>query len=421
MNVTRPFVSESLDGGPSHHGKSPPPPLLIPRRPWASDSPESPPSRPPGRQARTASGARPLMLAAAFLVLADVHAGGLASVQGADRVTVRLALDGAWLEGTPVAWNAQQVLFLARNGFLFEFAPDQVGEFQEPASGFRPWSQSEMRGQLQKEFGRRFDVSGTGNYLVVHPSGERDRWASRFEELFRSFVHYFSVRGMQPAPPEFPLVAIVFHSQQEFAQYVEQTGGSAPPGILGFYSPRTNRVILYDMTSGEGDDANWYVNAETIIHEATHQMAFNTHIHNRCAVPPRWAGEGLAMLFEAPGVWDARHHPNAQDRINVARLEMFRRYLEAGRHEGQLGQFVSQSERVFAAAPSVAYAESWALSFFLSEKEPSRYMKYLARTAQREPLTEYSPAEQLREFTDVFGTDLKMLEARFLRFIRQLP
>jgi hypothetical protein len=149
-------------------------------------------------------------------------------------------------------------------------------------------------------------------------------------------------------------------------------------------------------------------------------MAFNTGIHSRTAVPPRWVGEGLAMLFEAPGVWDPRHHAHLEDRVNRGRLAAFRQYLPR-RRAGSLPQFVSESVREFAQTPAESYAEAWAFSFFLSEKEPSRYMKYLARTAAREPLTTYNSAEQLAEFTDVFGRDLKMLEARFLRFIKQLP
>jgi hypothetical protein len=278
-----------------------------------------------------------------------------------------------------------------------------------------------MRGQLMREFGDHFDVSGTGNYLVVHPAGQRDLWAQRFEELFRSFVHYFSVRGMRPADPRFPLVAVVFPSQRDFTQYVQQTEGTAPaPGIVGYYSSQTNRVMLYDVTQGQSADPNWQQNASTIIHEATHQMAFNTRIHNRVAVPPRWAGEGLAMLFEAPGVWNARQYPLAKDRINQGRLSQFREYAAGPRPAESLPLFIQDSERVFAAAPRVAYCEAWALTFFLSETEPTKYLQYLARTAAREPLRDYSPTERLQEFTDVFGTDLKMLEARFLRFMQQL-
>ena len=277
-----------------------------------------------------------------------------------------------------------------------------------------------MRGQLLREFGDHYDVSGTGNYLVVHPVGERDRWAPRFEALFRSFVHYFSVRGARPATPEFPLVAVVLPSQRDFVEYVQRNDGRVPSGVVGFYSPQSNRVLLYDVTHGQDPDADWQRNATTIIHEATHQMAFNTQIHSRLAVPPRWAGEGLAMLFEAPGVWDPQRYPLAKDRLNPARLSQFREYLNTQRPAGSLPLFIQNTERVFAVAPAAAYPEAWALTFFLSETEPTKYLRYLARTAAREPLKEYTASDQLQEFTDVFGTDLKMLEARFLRFIKQL-
>ena len=86
-----------------------------------------------------------------------------------------------------------------------------------------------MRGQLLREFGDHFDVSGTGNYLVVHPAGQRDRWADDSRRLFRSFVHYFSVRGMRPAAPEFPLVAVVLPSQRDFVEYVQTDGRNRAP------------------------------------------------------------------------------------------------------------------------------------------------------------------------------------------------
>ncbi len=344
-----------------------------------------------------------------------------ATLRAAESPTVQLRLDGTLVEGVPVAWSDHRVLMLSRSGFLWQFAPQQAQDYRLASTHFRPYSQSEMRGQLMREYGNRFDVSGTGNYLVVHPAGQRDLWAQRFEDLYRSFVHYFSVRGMRPATPIFPLVAVVFPTQHEYVQYVLQTEGTAPsPGIVGFYSTQTNRVVLYDVTRGENADPDWQKNASTIIHEATHQMAFNTHIHNRAAMPPRWAGEGLAMLFEAPGVSDPQRHPRAQDRINRERLNQFRQYADAARPEGSLPLLIQHSERLFASAPRTAYCEAWALTFFLVETEPAKYMRYLARTAARQPLHEYSPQECLQEFTDIFGTDLKMLEARFLRFVRGL-
>ncbi|MCU0959424.1 MAG: DUF1570 domain-containing protein [Pirellulaceae bacterium] len=355
------------------------------------------------------------------LAAAVILCGGLPAAGAAEPAMVQLHLAGQQLEGTAVAWSDTRVLLLSRNGFLYDFAPQQAADYRVLSPHFRPYSPSEMRSELHREFGSTFDVSGTGNYLVVHPAGQKDLWAARFENLYRSFVHYFTARGMRPTPPEFPLVAVVFPSRGEFVRYVQQTDGAAPPaGIVGFYSPRSNRVFLYDVTQGNASDAHWHHNASTIIHEATHQMAFNTGIHRRTAVPPRWAGEGLAMLFEAPGVWDPVRHPDVRDRINPERLAAFREYLRGRRPAGSVAQLVQHSDRLFASAPDSAYAEAWALTFYLSETQPAKYLQYLRQTAAREPLKRYAAPDQLREFTDVFGTDFTMLEARFLRFMEGL-
>jgi hypothetical protein len=44
----------------------------------------------------------------------------------------------------------------------------------------------------------------------------------------------------------------------------------------------------------------------------------------------------------------------------------------------------------------------------------------LQKTAKRAPFTDYTRAERLADFTSVYGRDLKMLEARFLRFMQEV-
>ena len=52
----------------------------------------------------------------------------------------------------------------------------------------------------------------------------RDQWAPRFEELYRSFVHYFSARGWRLTEPQFPLIAVVFPRQIDFARQASREG-----------------------------------------------------------------------------------------------------------------------------------------------------------------------------------------------------
>jgi hypothetical protein len=124
--------------------------------------------------------------------------GSFAAVARAADFMVQVDVLGRRLEGAPLSWDSRTVMLLARDGQLHSFSPDDARNFSKTGAQFRSFSPGEMRAQLMQEFGQAFEVSGTGQYLVVHPKGKRDVWAGRFEALYRSFVHYFSVRGLQP-------------------------------------------------------------------------------------------------------------------------------------------------------------------------------------------------------------------------------
>jgi Protein of unknown function (DUF1570) len=330
----------------------------------------------------------------------------------------RLDVAGHALEGTPLAMTDEKVILLTRDGQLTEFAPQEASNYARLPGAFHSYSQAEIRGQLLREFGQGFEVSGVGHYLVVHPAGTRDQWAPRFEELYRSFIHYFSARGWQLTEPRFPLIAVIYPREIDFMQQAAREGAPHNPGLLGYYSPMTNRILMFDAsTTNRGWD--WTTNASTIIHEAAHQTAYNTGVHARFADAPRWVVEGLGTMFEARGVWQSRTYPSQVDRINRGRFNAWLAYSKGRRPSDAIAQLVS-SDRMFAADTDGAYAEAWALSFFLLESMPKKYGEYLAKTAARPAFTEYRAPNRLQDFTDVFGSDLTMLNARMQRFMAGL-
>lgn len=330
-----------------------------------------------------------------------------------------LSLGGQRVEGSPIIWNQREARLLGRDGRLWAFDPQEARDVRKTASQFHDYTPSEFRAALLRELGDAYEVSGTGHYLVAHPRGEADRWAQRFEDLYRSFLHHFSTRGFEPAAPQFSLVSIVCRTRSEFERHAAASEGqTVSSGVLGYYNIETNRISLYDM-GGEIDSASWRRNAGVLIHEATHQTAFNTGIHSRYCLPPLWLAEGLAMLFEAPGVNDSRNHPDRSDRVNRDRLRMFRQWL-APNHQPELLASLVASDDFFRDHPRTAYAEAWALTFFLTENEPLRYAQYLKRTASRAPFQEYLSSQRTADFMSLFGTDWRMLEARFLRFIAEM-
>jgi Protein of unknown function (DUF1570) len=342
-----------------------------------------------------------------------------ASAADAARRTVELEVNGQRIEGTPLSNSKAGVELLGRDGRLWTFSPQAARELKQTGSSFQSLPVSVLKGQLQAELGKNFRIVSTGHYLVALPEGVKTNWAERFEELYRSFSLYFSVRGFQVREPEFPLIAIVWPDQASFMRASAADRGNAPAGVLGYYSPISNRIMLYDMGNGHGDAEDWRRTSATIIHEATHQTAFNTGIHQRFSETPRWLVEGLGMLFEAPGVWNSRANTRREDRINRGRFDYFRKRIVPN-HKPELLQAIVSSDRLFSIDPQLAYAEAWALSFFLVETQPRKYSDYLALTARRPAGQAYPAAKRLSDFASIFGADFRMLEARFLRFMADL-
>src|SRR5258708_6323944 len=266
--------------------------------------------------------------ATSSLAFSAVLAFSIAPLVAAEggRWTLDLVLRGTHIEGMPLVWTERQVELLARDGRLWSFSPQEAKQAHQISPSFRGYSAGELRSLLSRELGKSFEISGTGHYLVAHAPGQKDYWSRRFEDLYRSFVHYFSVRGFKLAEPEFPLVAIVFRNQQDFFRYAEHDGAKISAQVLGYYSPVSNRVSLFDIGGGKASADDWHANADTIIHEATHQTAFNTGVHTRFGETPRWVAEGLGTMFEAKGVGDATHHSSRPERLNRGRLARFQMF-----------------------------------------------------------------------------------------------
>lgn len=333
-----------------------------------------------------------------------------------NRLTIRVTVQGETLEGAPLHQSEGWTSLLGRDGRLSVFESRMAHNFSRVGDVFRPYTPAEMRARLLKEFGTGYQVSGTVHYLVVHREKLPSAWPQRFEDLYRGFVRYCTARGLAPRTPEFPLVAVIYGSAAEFRQHAEQESVRLGPGMIGYYSAVSNRVVMYEQTAENGD--NWKLNAATIVHEATHQSAFNTGLHSRWSPAPRWIVEGLATMFESPAVWDAQTNRPVRERINPAQLAAFREYVRSRRRTGTLMQIVTDDDS-FRNDPAAAYSEAWALTFYLAETSPRALQQYLVKTStpsSSAPETE----RRVTDFVAAFGSDLAMVEARLLRFIADL-
>jgi hypothetical protein len=330
----------------------------------------------------------------------------------------RANVDGESIEGRPVAWTDDIMHLLGRDGRLHTFHPSEAKDAKKTSPSFYGYSVPETIRELRREFGDGVGITTTKHYIVVHPPGTSGKWANHFEELYRSFFAYFRVRGFKLDEPKYPLVAVVYNNQAEFERRAKEQRTTIPEGLLGFYLPTSNRVQMYDVTQ-DHPNVEWSKNAETIIHEATHQTAFNVGIHNRFTMPPKWLAEGLATMFEAPGVWNSQSFHSLNDRINKQQLAEFRARL-ADHKPGTFGNLIA-SDRMFQTDAGAAYAEAWAMTFFLCETRPRQLAEYFKKTAARPDFTDYFATQRVADFKECFGSDLKQLEASFLAWMKDLP
>ncbi len=337
--------------------------------------------------------------------------------QGAEFM-FRATVAGETFEGKPLQWSDSLMVLLARDGQLHYFDPRKAKNAQKTSPRFVSYTSIETRSALRREFGDGYSVASTGHYLVVHPPGRGDIWGERFEQLYRSFQTYFRVRGVDLQAAEFPLVAIVLRSRDEYYRFARQSGVSLLPGTLGHYDPQSNRVWMYDPTGGAAND-RWEEAAATIVHEATHQTAYNVGLHSRTAETPRWLVEGLAMMFEAPGVYRNEAFDHRSARINRERLDDFRTFLKQRTSKNLIAKLIA-SDQSFRTDGIRAYADAWALSFYLSETRPRDYEQYLALTARRPSLTSYPATNRVGDFRRIFGNDLAVLETNFLQWMSDL-
>ena len=156
-----------------------------------------------------------------------------------------------------------------------------------------------------------------------------------------------------------------------------------------------------------------------MIHEATHQVAFNIGIHPRVGQSnPRWIVEGLATVFEAPGMRSSSLAKTPGAKLNLMRLHNFTDFVTHRRQPKSLAAFV-QSDQTFAANVLDGYAQAWALTFFLVETRPREYAQLLHTVATRPAGEVYEDKQRLADFESAFGRDWVLLESKFLRFIEE--
>ncbi len=134
---------------------------------------------------------------------------------------------------------------------------------------------------------------------------------------------------------------------------------------------------------------------------------------------PVWFSEGIAMYFETPDLNGKKEGWSGIGVVNRVRLERFQDYL-ARRPPDSLQTLIASDKRLHEVKQSLdAYAEAWALTYFLIRQHPKEYISYLRMLSQKKPLLRDSPETRLKEFQEAFG-GIKKLDTEFLRYMNRV-
>ncbi len=100
-------------------------------------------------------------------------------------------------------------------------------------------------------------------------------------------------------------------------------------------------------------------------------------------------------------------------------MRHFRDYVR--RRPDSLATLLGDDRRLRDSASATdAYAEAWALTYFLALQKPKEYVEYLRTLSRKAPQRWDEPDARLAEFKEAFGYDLEQLESEFLRFFAKL-
>lgn len=328
------------------------------------------------------------------------------------------------------------MLLLTPDGQLWTLLAEDVISKEETNEEMQPLTSEEIYAHFKSSMPDGVQIHKTKHYVMLHnTSPAYAAWVGElFERLYRGFYNYWKSQRLELEQPRFPLVAFVFSDKNSYMQFAEREVGESAKAMIGYYNLKTNRMITYDLTGINGmvPPGTRLANSRminqilsqpqaertvaTIVHEAVHQIAYNSGLQVRLADNPRWLSEGMAMFFESPDFKSTRGW--SMGKVNYHNLRGFAQYLPS-RGADSLTSLISDDKRLLSSESArTAYPESWALTYFLMKTKKSEYKDYLQELATKRPLETDKPRDRVDLFKKHFGDDLEQFDQDFIKYMR---
>ena len=228
-------------------------------------------------------------------------------------------------------------------------------------------------------------VSETDHYLGIGdaPDDFRARSLQICEALAGDYLDHFRFKKFAVERPEARLTLVTLADDRSYAAFTGEPAGSA---VGGHYDLETNRLVVFDNRQGGPAAAGLAgrANLVALVHEATHQLTFNTGLLDRMADVPLAVSEGLATYAEV-------RRPTGSTKLgqfNQARLGGLAEALRAGQEWIPLDRLLADDSAfgpdVEPEVNDLAYAQAWLLIYVLMQPaDPSSFRSYLAALRDR--------------------------------------
>ncbi len=300
-------------------------------------------------------------------------------------------------------------------------------------------------------------IEMSDHYILMHDLPPKKRGEIRasardrldlLERVYAAFMFTFMARGVDLEVPQYKLPVVFFANYNDYMQFSVRQDLSLVMAS-GYWSPINNIGVFYDFETDEEIELYKRIdrdlrkeyeaakrqrspltaelkhladsqevitklirdsrNDEVLTHECTHQLAGNTGLFPRGVYIPKWVHEGLATYFETPseGVW------SGPGTVNPLRLRFYHRL-----HASNLAPVIANVDFVVSddlfelgfrsgnhALILHAYAQAWAMTYYLMKNYPDKLVEYYRKLGEMPPDQELSAAELLELFDRVFGRE----------------
>ena len=339
------------------------------------------------------------------------------------------SVEGRFILGPDEPYNS--VVFEGRDSRYYILPKSDVRKTSSDETPFTYFDKKEFRVQLENEFPKRsgYSILETENFFVVYTTSRAfaDWYAKLLEKVFKDYLTFWKGKGLELKKPEYSLVAVVLSNRPMFFKYGAAEEVQVDEIMHAYYSKAANRIVICDIsgieTQNEGDskratsrDIREFLNQPgagkniaAVVHEATHQLGFNTGMHPRYGNYPLWICEGIAVFHEVPDAknrdgWTVTAKPNGY------RLAYLRNYFNRNPQEPLQTIIRSDAPLKDVKTGLNHYAVAWGLTYYLIMKRPKDFVRYLEKMSKKDFFSDDSPELRIEEFEEHFGKDWRKIE-----------